>query len=69
VFHSGGQNDRLARFAKQQATIEQIRNFNDCAGEGQPCGANCTLYPSAKGDPSKHLFTHSVISIRRKSHR
>jgi len=49
----------LARFARQQETIEQIRNFNDCSGEGQPCGSNCTIYPSAKGAPLE-TFIHPL---------
>jgi polyhydroxybutyrate depolymerase len=59
VFHYGGQNDRLARFPKQQATIEQIRTFNSCAGQSESCGANCTLYPSAKGAPVE-TFIHPL---------
>jgi polyhydroxybutyrate depolymerase len=61
VFHYGGEKDQLARFAKQQATIEQIRKFNGCAAQGEPCGSNCTLYPSAKGAPVAtfiHPFGH-----------
>jgi len=61
VFHYGGEKDRLARFTKQQATIEQLRKFNVCAGEGESCGTNCTLYPSSKGAPVRtfiHPFGH-----------
>jgi polyhydroxybutyrate depolymerase len=44
VFHHGGKRDRLARFEKQQATIEQIRKFNGCGEQGESCGAECTLH-------------------------
>jgi len=61
VFHYGGEKDRLARFTKQQATIEQLRKFNGCGGPGEPCGSKCTLYPSVKGAPVAtfiHPFGH-----------
>ena len=61
VFHYGGEKDQLARFSRQQETIEQLRNFNGCAAQGQSCGANCTLFPSAKGAPIAtfiHPFGH-----------
>ena len=57
VFHYGGQSDRLARFEKQQATIDQIRKFNGCSDHGEPCGDNCTLYSSSKGAPVE-TFIH-----------
>jgi len=59
VFHYGGQNDRLARFSRQQETIEQIRNFNGCSEQSESCGANCVLYPSAKGRPFE-TFIHPL---------
>jgi polyhydroxybutyrate depolymerase len=58
VFHFGGQTDRLARFEKQQATMDQIRKFNGCADQGESCGENCTLYSSSKGAPLE-TFIHS----------
>lgn len=61
VFHYGGKSDRLARFEKQQATIDQIRKFNDCSDQGESCGENCTLYSSSKGAPLEtfiHPFGH-----------
>jgi polyhydroxybutyrate depolymerase len=51
VLHYGGRSDRLARFEKQEATIEQLRKFNGCAGAGESCGENCTIYNSSKGAP------------------
>jgi len=58
VFHYGGQSDRLARFDKQQATIDQLRKFNGCSAQGEWYGSNCTLYRSAKGAPVA-TFIHS----------
>src|SRR6267378_3637598 len=61
VLHYGGERDRVARFANQQRTIEQIRAFNGCTSQGAPCGANCTLYFSPKGAPVEtfiHPFGH-----------
>jgi polyhydroxybutyrate depolymerase len=57
VFHYGGQGDRRARFDKQQATIDQLRKFNDCSA-GESCGVACTVYRSAKGVPVA-TFIHS----------
>ena len=61
VFHYGGKKDQLARFSRQQETIEQIRKFNGCTAQGEPCGSNCTIYRSAKGAPVAtfiHPFGH-----------
>ena len=57
VFHYGGKSDQLARFEKQQATIDQIRKFNDCSDQGESCGANCAIYRSTKG-ASVATFIH-----------
>jgi polyhydroxybutyrate depolymerase len=62
VFHYGGRSDRLARFDKQEATIERLRQFNGCAGQGEACGENCTFYPSAKGAPVE-TFIHPLGHI------
>ena len=51
VFHYAGQSDRLAKFEKQEATIEQLKKFNGCATAGKSCGQNCTLYDSSKNAP------------------
>jgi polyhydroxybutyrate depolymerase len=51
ALHFGGERDRLARFAKQQETIEQIRKLNGCSARGESCGTYCTLYPSTTGTP------------------
>ena len=59
VLHFGGQSDQLARFEKQQATIDQLRKFNGCASEGESCGGNCTLYQSTKAAPVE-TFIHPL---------
>jgi polyhydroxybutyrate depolymerase len=61
LLHYGGQTDQLAKFPRQQQTIEQVRKFNDCAEQGEPCGPNCTLYRSSKSAPVEtfiHPFGH-----------
>lgn len=70
VFHYGGQSDRLAKFAKQQATIEQLRKFNGCADQGQSCGNQCIIYNSTKGapvatfiHPGGHFYPPAVTSL------
>jgi polyhydroxybutyrate depolymerase len=59
VFHYGGKTDRLAKFEKQEATIEQLRKFNGCAGEGESCGTDCTIYNSTKRAPVS-TFIHPL---------
>lgn len=70
VLHYGGEADRLARFEKQQATIDQIRKFNGCADKSESCGASCTLYPSNKGaavetfiHPYGHFYPPAVTQV------
>lgn len=58
AFHYAGRTDRLARFARQEETIEEIRKLNGCAPQGESCGTDCTLYPSASGSPVE-TFIHS----------
>lgn len=58
AFHYGGRSDQLARFAKQEKTIEEIRKLNGCEAQGESCGADCTRYPSASGNPVE-TFIHS----------
>lgn len=59
VLHYGGKSDRLASFEKQEATIEQLRKFNGCAGQGEGCGENCTIYGSGKAAPVE-TFIHPL---------
>ena len=70
VLHYGGQSDQLARFEKQQATIDQIRKFNGCAERGESCGPSCTLYKSSKAGPVEtfihpygHFYPPAVTSL------
>ncbi len=70
VFHYGGKTDRLARFEKQEATINQVRKFNGCAEQGESCGADCTLYRSTKAAPVEtfihpygHFFPPAVTPL------
>jgi polyhydroxybutyrate depolymerase len=58
VFHYAGRSDRLARFTRQEQTIEEIRKLNGCSPKGENCGTNCTLYSSASGTPVA-TFIHS----------
>ena len=53
VLHVAGQTDTSVKFAWQQATLENVRQLNDC-GAGQPWGNAqwcTTLYPSKRGAP------------------
>jgi polyhydroxybutyrate depolymerase len=59
VLHYGGRSDMLAQFSKQEATIEEIRKFNGCALQGEPCGENCTIYSSSNGAPVE-TFIHPL---------
>jgi polyhydroxybutyrate depolymerase len=70
MLHYGGQHDRLVRFAKQRATIDQVLKLNGCAARGESCGPNCTLYPSAKGapvetfiHPAGHIYPPTVTGL------
>ena len=70
VFHYAGQSDRLAKFEKQQATIDRLRAFNGCAAQGESCGAQCTAYKSAKGadvetfiHPLGHIYPQQVTPL------
>lgn len=70
ALHFGGERDRLARFAKQQQTIDQVRQLNGCATRGESCGTYCTLYPSATGTPVEtfihpggHLYPPPVTAV------
>lgn len=70
ILHYGGQRDQLARFEKQQATIDQVRKFNGCAEQGESCGASCTLYRSNKAaavetfiHPYGHFYPPAVTQV------
>jgi polyhydroxybutyrate depolymerase len=70
VLHYGGESDRLAKFEKQKATIEQLRKFNGCTAQGESCGSNCMIYNSSKGAPVEtfihplgHLYPAQVTAV------
>jgi polyhydroxybutyrate depolymerase len=70
VLHFGGKADQLARFARQEQTIDQIRKFNGCADQGESCADNCILYSSLKGAPVEtfihpygHLYPPAVTPL------
>lgn len=70
VLHFGGREDQLARFAKQEATIGRLRQFNHCNDATQSCGTNCTLYPSSANAPVEtyihsggHLYPPAVTPL------
>lgn len=70
VFHYAGRSDRLAKFVKQEATIEQLRKFNGCTGAEEACGENCTIYNSNKGaavatfiHPYGHFYPPAVTPL------
>lgn len=46
----GGKNDGNIRFALQEQAMEAARRV-DGVSKGEPCGRNCTLYPSANDTP------------------
>jgi len=46
----GGKNDGNIPFALQEHAMETARRV-DGVSKGEPCGRNCTLYPSANGTP------------------
>jgi len=50
VLHFAGEADPLVKFAWQKATIDRLREINQC-GEGQPYADQTTLYPSKIGAP------------------
>jgi polyhydroxybutyrate depolymerase len=49
ALHFGGRRDWLVKFKDQEKTIESVRKLDGCSARGEPCGMNCTLYPSATG--------------------
>lgn len=50
VMHFAGEADPLVKFAWQKATIDRLRELNQC-GEGQPYAELTTQYPSKIGAP------------------
>ena len=71
VLHIAGENDPLVKFGWQKATMDALRQLNQC-GEGQPWDKWCTLYPSKIGSARRDLHPsgHTPIpSLRSGGHR
>lgn len=50
ALHIAGEQDPLVKFAWQKATMDALRQLNQC-GEGQPDGKWCMVYESKIGAP------------------
>lgn len=63
VLHIAGENDPLVKYAWQQATIQALLKLNECStGVAWDKDPNCTLHPSASGNPvvtAIHTGDHS----------
>lgn len=62
LLHIAGETDPLVKYEWQMATIQAVRVINGC-GEGKAweLDPNCTIYPSASGNPvvtAIHLGDH-----------
>jgi polyhydroxybutyrate depolymerase len=42
----GGREDLLVKFRDQMDALDLVRKINSCSGAGEPCGPECTRYPS-----------------------
>ncbi len=51
AFHIAGEQDRIAPFALQQATIAEVKRLNGCRERGEQWADQCTLYASDKEAP------------------
>jgi len=51
TFHIAGEQDRIAPFALQQATIAEVKRLNACRERGESWADQCTLYASEKDAP------------------
>jgi len=64
VMHFAGEADPLVKFEWQKATIDRLREINQC-GDGQPYADKTTLYPSKVGAPVAafvHPGGHQFVS-------
>ncbi len=57
VFHVAGEQDRIAPFAFQQATMADVRRVNGCTDKGIDWAPGCTSYAS-KTDTPLVTFIH-----------
>jgi polyhydroxybutyrate depolymerase len=67
AFIYGGENDRLVRFASQEAAMTAAREANGCVRVGKTCGDDCTVFASTQGapvmtyvHPAGHVFVPAV---------
>ena len=51
AMHTAGRNDRIARFAIQERTMEAVRKVDHCADKPTDWAPDCLLYPSTSGTP------------------
>jgi polyhydroxybutyrate depolymerase len=51
VLHVAGEKDEVVPFETQKKTIEALKLFNGCEGEGKEWAKGCTLFESSKGAP------------------
>jgi polyhydroxybutyrate depolymerase len=47
----GGRSDPLVKFADQMSALDIVRKIDSCSDPGEPCGPECTRYPSAARAP------------------
>jgi PAS domain S-box-containing protein len=52
----GGESDPLVTLEMQKATLATVRALDGATAPGAPCGAGCTLYPSARNAPVEAIF-------------
>ena len=47
----GGREDPLVKFRDQMDALDLVRKIDSCSGAGEPCGPECTRYPSSVQAP------------------
>jgi polyhydroxybutyrate depolymerase len=47
----GGREDLLVKFRDQMDALDLVRKINSCSSPGEPCGPECTRYPSSVHAP------------------
>jgi len=51
TLHVAGEKDEVVPFENQKKTIEGLKTFNGCDGEGKEWAKGCTIYASTKNAP------------------
>jgi polyhydroxybutyrate depolymerase len=51
VFHAGSESDEIVPWENQKKTIDGLKTFNGCEGDGKEWAKGCTIYESTKGAP------------------